>query len=817
MIVARRFRIEGRVQGVGFRPFLARLAHELALAGEVANVGGRVQGVVEGTFDRVDAFMSRLQAEAPTGAVIHALHEAPEALRGLKSFIIHPAGTITLSPCEGGSEGLAQSLMPDHPPCPNCLAELLDSNDRRHRHPFIACAACGPRVSMMTGLPWDRGNTGMDRFALCPDCRREFHDPSDRRFHAEAIACPACGPRLWFVQDGERVDGDEAALARAVELLRAGGIVALKGVGGYHLMCDARNAGGVARLRERKHRPAKPLAVMYPWAGADGLDAVRQYFTPVSVEAEALVSAARPIVLLGKPPSPLRGEGDEQPEDIAPGLDEIGVMLPASPLHHLLLADFGGPLVATSGNRSGEPLASTPEEAETRLSGIADAFLHHDRPILWPMDDPVRRVIAGVARPLRLGRGDAPLELDLPFALDRARLAVGGQMKNAVALGWGQRAVLSPHVGDLDSPRALSRFAHTLERLQALYGVQSEAVVHDAHPGYASTRRAMEQALPTRAVRHHAAHASALYAEAWMDEGAPPADMLVLAWDGLGLGEDGGLWGGEALLGQPGRWQRVASLRAFRLPGGERAAREPWRCALGLCWEAGVEDALTPGPFDAGLSCPAPFRLAARSSAVPDSACPAGRGGQTTEMNIELLRQAWMRGLNAPFTSSMGRLFDAAAALLGLCSTSSYEGEAAMRLEAAAAADIARFPPSPSRERAGARGGCELPWLQGEGLLQLDWSPLLPMLMDASRPVGERAMGFHASLARASIALAQALGVGRLGLTGGVMQNRLLVELIHAEAERAGVKPVMPARVPVNDAGLAFGQLVEAHFQEHPL
>ncbi len=769
MIEARRFIVEGRVQGVGFRPFLARLAHGLGLAGEVANVGGRVEGVVEGPADSIQAFMRRLRAEAPAGALIRALHERPDELRGFDSFSIHPAGAVA-SPLPG--EGGGAHLPLDQPPCPACLAELSDPHDRRCHHPFIACAACGPRVSMMAAMPWGRAHTGMAGFVLCPACRREFHDPSDRRFHAEAIACPSCGPRLWFVRDGARMEGDEAALAEAVALLRAGGLVAVRGVGGYHLMCDARNAYAVARLRERKHRPSKPLALMYPWAGADGLAALRRDVAPGPAEAEALVSAARPIVLLPGTPAPLRGEGWGGEGGIAPGLAGIGVMLPSSPLHHLLLADFGGPLVATSGNRSGEPLVSRPEEAEARLAGIADAFLHHDRPILWPMDDPVRRVIAGRARPLRLGRGDAPLELDLPFALDRAWLAVGGQMKNAVALGWGERIVLSPHVGELDSPRGLARFAHTIERLQALHGVGAEAIAHDMHPGYEATRWAMEQPLPTRAVQHHAAHASALYAEAWMDGGAVPADMLVLAWDGLGFGEDGGLWGGEALLGRPGRWRRVASLRPFRLPGGERAAREPWRCALGLCWEAGLEGAGVPVGVDAGM-----------------------------------LRQAWARGLNTPATRSMGRLFDAAAALLGLCARASHEGEAAMRLEATAMA----CGPSP----AGAGGVRELPWLDNEGLLRLDWAPLLPMLLDASRPVAGRAMAFHASLARAAVRLAMRLNAEGLGLSGGVMQNRLLVELIHAEAERAGVRLIMPSRVPVNDAGLAFGQLVEAHFMEH--
>ena len=770
---ARRFRLEGRVQGRGLRPAIARLAHALELAGEVANVGGRVEGMVEGQEVALKAFFAHLQQAIPD---VRPWTE-PVALTGQVGFRIRES-------LSGGCDTAFAPL--DLPPCPACLGELRNPSSRRHRYPFIACAECGPRYSLLADLPWDRARTGMAAFTLCAACQREFDDPNERRFHAEAMACPDCGPRLGFVDGRGRVDGDELALAAAVALLRAGGILALKGVGGYQLMCDARSEAAVRRLRERKRRPGKPLAVMYPWSGADGLDLVRRDFELDRAEEEALTSNARPIVLLRpravgrllEKPSCTEGEGGGAlapyletglAEGIAPGLAEIGVMLPSSPLHHVLLDDFGGPLVATSGNRSGEPLVWDEADAEARLAGIADAFLHHDRPILRPVDDPLRRVIAGRARPLRLGRGDAPLELELPFALERPTLAVGGQMKNAVALGWGRRAVLSPHVGEMDSPRALQRFAAMIEGLQALYGVRAERIVHDRHPGYAASRWAQSQPLPCLAVQHHAAHASALYAELWQAQGVAPGEMLVLAWDGLGLGEDGSLWGGEALLGRPGRWRRVASLRPFPLPGGERAAREPWRSALGMAWATGLEVA--------GLAPP---------------------GGE-----VGLLRQALARGLNTPATSSMGRLFDGAAALLDLCRAANFEGEAAMRLEAAAV-------------HAHPIQGIPLVWQDdAEGLLRLDWAPLVPLLRDASLPVVERARAFHASLAKAALDLAHRLAVPLLGLTGGVMQNRLLVELIHAGAAAEGVEVVFPSKVPVNDAGLAFGQLVEAHFTEH--
>lgn len=752
MTEARRFCIEGRGQGRGLRPFIARLARELGLAGEVANVGGRVEGTVEGGRAGLEDFLERLR---------HDLSAAR-----LLATVTDPLGRAGFRILESMPGACDTAYVPlDTPPCPACLAEMRDPASRRHRHPFIACAECGPRYSLMSGLPWERARTGMVALPLCAVCQAEFADPHDRRFHAEAIACPDCGPRLWFAGEGGRVDGDREVLAAAVALLRAGRILALKGVGGYQLLCDARDPQAVARLRVRKRRPSKPLAVMVPWSGVDGLEAVRSDFVLGPVEAGTLASLIRPIVLLQPQPA-----GARLPEAIAPGLAEVGVMLPSSPLHHLLLDDFGGPLVATSGNRSGEPLVWTEADAEVRLADIADAFLHHDRPILRPMDDPVRRVIAGRARPLRLGRGDAPLEIELPFSLERPWLAAGGQMKNAVAVGWGRRAVLSPHVGELDSPRALARFAATVEGVQELYGVRAEAIAHDVHPGYAASRWAARQSRPCLAAQHHAAHASALYAEVWQAKGDAPGEMLVLAWDGLGYGADGVLWGGEALLGRPGCWRRVASLRPFRLPGGERAAREPWRSALGMAWTAGLDwDGLVPEGID-----------------------------------LPLLREAARRGLNAPSTSSMGRLFDGAAALLGLCGTAGYEGAAAMRLEAVAGqASLAMARPLAWQEDA-------------EGLLRLDWTPLLPMLQDALRPVADRAATFHASLAHAALDLARRLEAPALGLAGGVMHNRLLVELIHAGAVAEGLAVLLPVVVPANDAGLAFGQLVEAHFIEHP-
>jgi hydrogenase maturation protein HypF len=448
-------------------------------------------------------------------------------------------------------------LPPDGFVCADCLAELNDPANRRHRYPFINCTQCGPRYTLITALPYDRPNTAMRDFALCPDCRQEYGNPLDRRFHAEPIACPACGPHLQFVSGNKAADGDEAALAAAVAALQSGQTVAVKGVGGYHLMCDAANDDAVASLRARKSRPSKPLAVMFR-----NPDAMRRAVHMTPERADFVASAQRPIVLL-----PKRAESGLS-NLIAPGLAEIGCLLPYSPLHDLLLADFGGPLVATSGNLSGEPVLTDNHEAQTRLAHLADAFLHHDRPILRPADDPVYRPIAGTPRPLRLGRGNAPLELGLPAPLPEPVLALGSHMKNTLCLAWGSRAVISPHIGELGTARSQDTLAQVASDLQGLYQVQATRLIVDRHPGYGTRRYARAGGLPVFEVWHHHAHASAL---AW--EFPDVADWIVFAWDGVGLGEDSTLWGGEAFTGAPGRWQRAASMRTFRLPGGDKAGR----------------------------------------------------------------------------------------------------------------------------------------------------------------------------------------------------------------------------------------------------
>lgn len=745
---ARRFVVAGQVQGVGFRPFVYRLATSLALTGWVLNRGGHVEILAQGTAERLDAFAQRLLGEAPPLAR-PSLAESIEVTAG----DIHADFRILAS---HETERARIHVPPDHFTCPDCLAELTDPADRRYRYPFINCTQCGPRYTLIERLPYDRPNTSMAGFTLCPACQREYDDPSDRRFHAEPLACPVCGPRLRLEIGEESVDGNEPALARACEELRRGRVLAVKGVGGYHLICDAANDLAVQHLRRMKFRPHKPLAVLFPWRGEDGLAAVREQLDPDPQEAAALTDSRRPIVLMRlRPDSTLSHQ-------VAPGLREVGAMLPYSPLHHLLVEDFGGPLVATSANLSGEPVITDTDEARRRLTLLCDGFLHHDRPIVRPADDSVVRVIAGAPRLLRLGRGFAPLELNLPSRLAQPLLAVGGHMKNTVALAWEDRAVLSPHIGELDSPRSLAVFRQVIDDLCRLYRVAPRHVACDAHPQYTSTRWARRQAadlgwevLP---VYHHHAHASLVAGELTQEP-----RWLVFTWDGTGLGPDGSIWGGEALLGAPGNWSRVASLRPFRLPGGDKAGREPWRSAAALAWEDGLQ-------------------------------------WYSPEADSAVVHEAWRRGINSPRSSAAGRVFDAGAALAGLMAAASFEGQAPMWLEAlAAGAEEAPVPTLPLRE-------------EGD-LMILDWAPLLPLALNRRLSPAARALALHRTLAEGLIAQALRLrerhGDFAVGLSGGVFQNRLLTERVIERLTAEGLRVHLPERVPYNDAGLAFGQLVE--------
>ncbi|MGI9320178.1 MAG: carbamoyltransferase HypF [Thiogranum sp.] len=749
-----RWLVSGVVQGVGFRPFVYRIAREHRLKGWVRNCLGLVEIVATGTADQLRAFEQDLVQRAP--AIAHPQISHSESLDGvtLKDFRILASETGQASDIH---------VPPDYFVCEDCLAELDDPDNRRYRYPFINCTQCGPRYTLIEALPYDRANTSMAQFALCPDCLKEYNDVSNRRYHAEPVACKQCGPQLFFTQADHEITDSQAALAACVSALREGRVVAVKGVGGYHLMCSATDQAALQRLRENKSRPHKPLALMFPVS--DGLVELLRMVNLSAEETALLCTPERPIVLAAQ------RAGNGMLQAIAPGLSEIGVMLPYSPLHHLLLNDFGGPLVATSANISGEPVLTENTLVEKRLGDVADAFLHHNRPILRPADDPVYRSLLGKPRPLRLGRGRAPVELKLPGELKQPVLAVGGHTKNTICLAWGSRAVVSPHVGDMGSARSFEVFERLVAELQCLYNVQAEAIVCDSHPAYVTSRWAHRQGLPVVEVQHHAAHASALLGE----QAAQLRDRhLVFTWDGVGYGDDRTLWGGEALYGVPGQWRRVASMRPFRLSGGEKAGREPWRSAVSLAWETGA-DSLAMKLIDS---------LGSRSIA---------------SSSYSLLLQAWQKNLNTPTSTAVGRLFDAAAALTGRCLTASFEGQGPMWLEAVAGETAEPI---------------SLPLLeQSDGLLRTDWRPLLECLGDEQIPVSERAAIFHTSMAEAlvnqALRVREGHAVRAVGLCGGVFQNRRLTEECVSRLEQKGFEVLLGERLPVNDAGLSFGQVVE--------
>lgn len=734
--------LSGKVQGVGFRPFIYRLAAEYRLAGWVRNRVGLVEIHVQGQAENLQQFVAAIFSRAPQLASPILQSDRPVAVEPFDNFSI-------VASLDQGEANI--SVPADLFTCGDCLAELVSPTDRRYRYPFINCTQCGPRYTLIRSLPYDRMNTTMSGFELCPQCRQEYEDPADRRFHAEPVACPVCGPRLTYrSRDGEVIEGNEAALTAAVQALTSGKVIAVKGIGGYHLMCDACNDVAVAALRNNKPRPDKPLAVLFPAPLEDPFRLVAGAVELSPDDKVFLSGPARPILLARKK------AGSNLPDAIAPALTEIGVMLPYSPLHHLLLNDFGGPLVATSANISGEPVLIDNAEVEKRLAHVADTFLHHDRPIERPADDPVFRNIAGKPRPVRLGRGFAPRELILPFKLQKPVLAVGAHMKNTITLAWEQRAVISPHIGEMDSARSLDVFEKTVADLQQLYDVNVDQIVCDAHPGYTTTRWAGRQGLSLHKVFHHHAHASSAYYECNTED-----RILVFTWDGTGYGADGTLWGGETMLGKPGSWQRVASMRPFYLPGGDKAGREPWRSAAALCWETGQTN-----------------------SSLPE--------------NDALLFEAWLKRINTPQSTAVGRLFDAAAALCGVCTQASFEGQGPMAFEALSG--------KPDRH-------VDLLHETRDNVLITDWEPLMAVMQDTALPAGSRAAIFHASLAHVILQQARAIrsehDVNTVSFSGGVFQNRVLTEHAMALLSDDGFTVHLPELIPVNDAGISFGQVIE--------
>jgi len=750
----------GAVQGVGFRPFVLRLARELSLAGWAQNTGEGLRLEVEGGAGACAAFAQRLFAEAPAHAAPRLLSQGSMPPTGESRFEIRASST--------GPGGPSAELLPDLATCADCLGELFDPGDRRHLHPFINCTQCGPRYSIALALPYDRERTTMRSFAMCPACRREYEDPGDRRFHAQPIACHECGPHLVLADPGGTALAErEAALEGAALAIESGQIVALKGIGGFHLLADARSPEAVARLRRRKRRPAKPLAVMMP-----GLDAARLHCELSECEETLLASPAAPIVLLRQ------RAGSSLADGLAPGNPRLGVLLPYSPLHHLLLRRLGFPLVATSGNLSGEVLCTGNEQALARLGGlggpegVADLFLLHDRPIARPADDSVLRVVLGRELFLRRGRGGAPATFAASGPLPPL-LAAGGDLKGALALAgpFGLRG--GPHLGDLGGETAQEAFLAQARELPALAGIAPQAVACDLHPEYHSTRLAERLAdalgVPLVRVPHHHAHLAACLAEHGLADGE---EVLGVIWDGSGYGPDGTVWGGEFLLGSAARCERFASLRPFPLPGGDLSARQPRYAALGLLHAAGIPLASTP--------------LAAAFS----------------PQELAVARAQLERGLHAPLCTSAGRLFDAVAALLGLRLRNEFEAQAAMDLEFAA-----------DRDDGGTGAGDEDAGEAGAGFAlregRLDWEPVLRSLLEglgAGLPVHRLAARFHRALRDGIVLVARAAGKERVVLGGGCFQNARLLASCVAALDEAGFEVLWPRLVPPNDGGLALGQ-----------
>lgn len=770
--------IRGAVQGVGFRPFVFRLAGELSLAGWVRNGVRGVEIELEGPRARLEEFLARLPAEKPPPALLQEVTTAWLPAAGLAGFRI-----------EASAAGEAKSavVLPDLATCQACRAETADPADRRYGYPFTNCTHCGPRFSIVTALPYDRPHTTMRGFAMCPACRAEYGDPGNRRFHAQPNACPGCGPQLALVApDGRRLGEGAEALEGAARELLAGGIVALKGLGGYQLLCDARDEAAVARLRRRKRRPAKPLAAM-----VGGLGAARALAEVGAAEAELLGSPQAPIVLLRRRPEGGLAAG------LAPGNPTVGLMLPTTPLHHLLLDRVRIPLVATSGNLSDEPIAIDDAEALARLGRIADLFLAHDRPIARHVDDSVFQLADGEPRPLRRARGYAPLPVLLARELP-ALVATGAHQKATVALSVGRQVFLSQHIGDMETPEAETAFERVILDFLRLYEAVPVAIAHDLHPGYATTRWAEAAAataggllaraglaaapLPRIGVQHHHAHLAAGLAEHGLDG----REALGLTWDGTGWGPDGTVWGGEALVGHAAAFSRLARLRPFRLPGGEAAVREPRRVAFAL-----LTDLCGPEVVAA--------------SELPPLA-------ELAEGERRLLARLVASGLHAPWTSSLGRLFDGVAALCGLPGKVSFEGEAAIALEHLADPDERGTYPLPLLP-APAPAPLAPAQLPRAELLELDWRPLLAALLAdlaRGRPGATIAARFHNAMADAALALAQAADRELVVLSGGCFQNRLLAERVAGRLRGAGFTPLLHRQVPANDGGIALGQVAVA-------
>jgi len=748
-----RVSIRGAVQGVGFRPHVYRLATGLGLPGWVVNATTGVVIEVEGDQESLRHFLERIVSEKPAHAFIQSC----------ESTFLDPVGYSQFQIRESDAKGKPTALvLPDIAVCPDCLSDIRDPGNRRYRYPFTNCTNCGPRFSIILSLPYDRRNTTMGSFTMCDECRREYDHPADRRFHAQPTACPRCGPHveLWDKNCAVLATHDEAIREAEKAILR-GAIVAVKGLGGFHLMVDARSEEAVRRLRIRKHREEKPLAVMFP-----AIDMIGQVCQMSPVEKRLLTSSESPIVLLDRLPD-YAGSGPGIALSVAPGNPSLGIMLPYTPLHHLLLTDLGIPVVATSGNHSDEPICIDEHEALHRLGDIADLFLVHDRPIRRHVDDSIVRIISGRELVVRRARGYAPLPVRIAGEGDAPVLAVGAHLKNTVACSNGENAFVSQHIGDLETEEAYDAFQNVTKDLCALYEITTPTMIADLHPDYISTQYARKNASVVYQVQHHYAHIASCMAENELE-----APVLGVSWDGTGLGTDGTIWGGEFLSITESSFERFGTFRTFPLPGGEQAVREPRRSAIGMLFEIFGTEVMDREDL-------APVRSFSPGERVTLGAMLA-------------------HAVNAPRTSSVGRIFDAVASLIGLRQKNSFEGQAAMELEYCCSG--VSIPESYSYSISPSTSGVRV----------IEWKEiLLEVMQDMKKGVepGIIAAKFHNTLVEIIAEMARYSGQRRIVLSGGCFQNRYLLEHTIERLQHDGFLVYWHQRIPTNDGGISLGQI----------
>ena len=776
MVVRYLLNIDGLVQGMGFRPYISQLAEQLGLAGWVANSANGLLIEAEGKQNALDNFVDTLLNKPPSLSRIDTLTSNFCPVTGETGFSIRFSSNAKMS---------TALVLPDIATCSDCLLEVFDVNNRRYRYPFTNCTQCGPRFSIQHRLPYDRINTTMQGFSMCSRCAAEYSDTTNRRFHAQPIACPDCGPQLsWMSASGEVLAQRDNALIQAVEALKSGSIVALKGLGGFQLITAACYESAIARLRCRKKRQHKPFALLM-----ENIDLVEQYAVVSTLERKLLLSPQSPVVLVSRRLQTTVGLA-QLAKNIAPDNSQLGIMLPCTALHHLLAHEFGAPLVATSGNLSGDAITSNNAEALRLLSGIADFFLVHDRPIANPVDDSVVRVIANRPALLRRARGYAPLPVTMQYPLPSI-VGLGAHNKSAIATTVGRHVVVGPYIGDLNTPRSRKAFHNCIDRLHEFYGNETAVFACDQHPDYYSTQWASMSGQRLITVQHHVAHIVACMAENGIDGPA-----LGIAWDGSGYGGDGTIRGGECLRINGSDVQRLVQLLPFPLPGGEKAVVEPRRSAMGLLYAL------------LGADC------------LHDERCTVMH--QFSENERRIMASMLSSSLNCPQTSSVGRLFDAVATIAGLASTSSYEGQAAYALESAtdenlvprqSARHYAMVLISPSMTSAGTAENT--PSIQADSSLPmlLDWRPLIRgLLMDkkAGASSAEIATTFHIAMANAVLSMAEYANESRVVLSGGCFQNRYLTERVICLLRESGYTPVWHQQLPPNDGCLALGQTVYA-------